>query len=111
MKLTRCDLLELALMHAKIALCVEAVQQRATRLVVVELQAAAQVRELRQEAAAIEQRKLGIERKLSELVEKLSDKYGVDLATRSYDDDTGVIDELDDDDDDEQLEETDENGD
>ena len=108
-KLTRCDLLELALLHAKIALCVEAVQQRATRLVVAELQAAAQVRELRQEAAAIEQRKLGTERELSKLVEQLSDKYGVDLAVRSYDDETGMIDELDDDD--EQPEETDENGD
>ena len=91
MKLKTRDLLKLELLKTKISLCAEAAQHRSCRVRVMELETAIKVRELNQEHSVIKIRKNSVEKELEDLVHLLSDKYGIDLKDRSYDDETGEI--------------------
>jgi len=89
--LERVDLLELEALHSRIALCAEAVGHRSVRAKAIELESAIKVLELRNEQTVLEAKKQGTEKELADLVATLSEKYGVDLSSTSYDDKTGEI--------------------
>jgi hypothetical protein len=90
-KLDTTDLLQMELLRTQVSLHAEASQLRVLKAERAERDAFLKALEFRNEKKVIDHKKAQAQAELSDLIDVLSEKYGLDLKKATYDDKTGVI--------------------
>jgi len=97
LKLESADLLKLELLRTKAALLTESSARRALQAEKLEREAAIKALELRNEKKIIDLKQKGAKADFDTFLTELGEKYSVDLRQATYDDETGIIYQLEDD--------------